>query len=280
MNTIFQYIKILRPLNVLFTALSVIITAYLTESLCNTTIIINTILVVAFFTGASNILNDIFDLSIDKKNKPERPLASEKITLMSAWIYMLIMYILGILFLFSLPRISILIALFIVLPLLIIYTPYIKRIPLVGNIVISLMLGMVFLFSESAFTGTLDKMWVPAWLAFGLSFIRELIKDIEDVEGDKLEGAYTFPAVFGIERSLHLVYVLTILFCLIWWAPYYNHTYGNIYALLLLFTVEIPLIFSIFFLWKNPTSSSCAIISRASKWITLNGMITILCSSL
>ena len=61
---------------------------------------------------------------------------------------------------------------------------------------------------------------------------------------------------------------------------YFNNVYGNIYAICLLFTVEIPLILSIFFLRKNPTSSGCAMISWATKWITLGGMVTILCSSL
>ena len=63
----------------LLASLSVIITAYLTESLSKPTIIINAIIVVSLFVGASNILNDIFDVRIDKKNKPQRPLAAKNI---------------------------------------------------------------------------------------------------------------------------------------------------------------------------------------------------------
>ena len=145
---------------------------------------------------------------------------------------------------------------------------------------VATVLGMVFLFSEAAFTGTVSTMLTPAWLAFGLTLIRELIKDVEDVEGDKLYSARTFPVMFGVDKSFYLVYLLIITFCVLWWTPYFNNVYGNIYAICLLFTVEIPLILSIFFLWKNPTSSGSAIISRATKWITLGGMVTILCSSL
>jgi 4-hydroxybenzoate polyprenyltransferase len=147
-----------------------------------------------------------------------------------------------------------------------------------GNIAIGGVLGCVFLFAEAALTGRVSTMWIPAWLALGLTLIRELVKDIEDMEGDRQHGAYTFPAVFGVKRSLQLTYILIILFCLIWWLPYLWGSYGIIYAIPLFLLVEIPLIFSIFFLWKNPTSSGCAIISRATKWITLGGMITILCS--
>ena len=280
MNSIFPYINILRPLNLIFSALSVVITAYLTDNLNQTVIIMNGVMVVVSFAGASNILNDIFDINIDKMNQPHRPLPSGKISVWAALVYMLAIYFFGIYALFNLSELAIEIALVIVLPTLVFYTPLFKRIPLIGNMAVAAVLGMVFLFSEAAFTGTVSAMWTPAWLAFGLTFIRELIKDVEDVEGDKLYGAKTVPVVFGVDKSLYLVYLLIITFCILWWIPYFNNLYGNIYAISLLFTVEIPLILSIFFLRKNPTSSGCAMISWATKWITLGGIVTILCSSL
>ena len=280
MNTIFSYINILRPLNLIFSALSVIIVAYLTHSLNQTATIINAVIVVVTFAGASNILNDILDINIDRKNQPHRPLPSGAISVWAALVYMLALYFGGIYMVFNLPQPAIEIALVVVLPTLVLYTPFFKRIPLLGNMAVAAVLGMVFLFSEAAFTGTASTMLVPAWLAFGLTFIRELIKDVEDVEGDKLNDARTFPVTFGVQKSLKLVYLLIIIFCILWWVPFFKNMYGNIYAMTLLFAVEIPLILSIFFLWKNPTSSGCAMISRATKWITLGGMVTILCSSL
>ncbi|MBT5077323.1 MAG: geranylgeranylglycerol-phosphate geranylgeranyltransferase [Candidatus Marinimicrobia bacterium] len=280
MNPFFSYINILRPLNLIFSALSVINAAYLTQSLNQTATIINAVIVVVTFAGASNILNDIFDINIDRKNQPHRPLPSGEISVWAALVYMVALYFAGIYMVFNLPELAIEIALVVVLPTLVLYTPLYKRIPLIGNMAVAAVLGMVFLFSEAAFTGTVSTMWVPAWLAFGLTFIRELVKDIEDIEGDKLDGVRTFPVIFGVEKSLYLAYLLIIIFCVLWWIPYYHNLYGNIYAMTLLFAVEIPLILSIFFLWKNPTSSGCAMISRATKWITLGGMVTILCSSL
>ena len=280
MKQFFSYMNILRPLNLIFSALSVIITAYLTHSLSQTTIIINAVIAVVTFAGASNILNDILDINIDKKNQPHRPLPSGEISVWAALVYMLAIYLLGIYMLFNLSKLAIEIALVIVLPTLVLYTPIFKRIPLVGNMAVAVVLGLVFLFSEAAFTGVVSTMWIPAGLAFGLTLIRELIKDIEDIKGDKLDGARTFPVVFGVDKTLYLAYLLIITLCVLCWIPYFDNIYGNIYAIGLLFAVEIPLILSIFFLWKNPTSSGCAMISRATKWITLGGMVTILCSSL
>ena len=280
MKHFFSYMNILRPLNLIFSVLSVIITAYLTNSLSHTIVIINAAIVVVTFAGASNILNDLFDINIDKKNQPHRPLPAGKISVWAALVYMLAIYSVGIYTLFNLSKLAIEIALVIVLPTLVVYTPILKRIPLLGNMAVATMLGLVFLFSEAAFTGVVSTMWTPALLAFGLMFIREFIKDIEDIEGDKLDGARTFPVVFGLEKSLYLAYLFIIIFCVLCWLPFTYGLYTNAYAICLFLAVEIPLILSIFFLWKNPTSSGCAMISRATKWITLGGMVTILCSSL
>ena len=280
MKTIFSYINILRPLNLFFSALSVIIVALLLDTINYISQIFYAIVVVMMFAGSSNILNDIFDINIDRTNQPNRPLPSGEISVWAAIFYMFVLYMLGIYTVFNLPSLAIKIALFFVLPTLILYTPLFKTIPLVGNMAIASVLGVVFLFSEAAFTGEVNRMWTPAWLAFGLSFIRELIKDTADVDGDKINGVITFPVKFGINSSLYLTYGLIILFCGLCWIPYLNNHYGKLYAITLLFAVEIPLILSIFFLRKNPTSSGCAIVSRVTKWITFGGMITILCSSL
>ena len=280
MKQFLSYVNILRPLNLIFSALSVIITAYLTHNLSQITIIINAVIVVTTFAGGANILNDIFDINIDKKNQPHRPLPSGEISVWAALVYMLAIYFLGIYTLFNLSELAIEIALVIVLPTLVLYTPIFKRIPLVGNMAVAVVLGLVFLFSEAAFTGVVSTMWIPAWLAFGLTFIRELIKDIEDIEGDHINGANTFPVVFGIKNSIYLVNLLIIIFCLMSWVPFFTGFYDNTYAVPLFLIVQIPLIISIFFLRKNPTSSGCKIVSRVTKWITFSGMVTIVCSSL
>ena len=117
MSLIFPYINILRPLNLIFSALSVVITAYLTDSLNQTVIIMNGVMVVVSFAGASNILNDIFDINIDKKNQPDRPLPSGKISIRNALVYMLFIYFFGIYMLFNLSKLAIEIALAFVLPI-------------------------------------------------------------------------------------------------------------------------------------------------------------------
>ena len=94
------------------------------------------------------------------------------------------------------------IALYIVLPLLVLYTPLIKRIALLGNIVIGVILGLVFVFTEAAINGVVDKMWIPFVLTATLSTIRELVKDVVDVAGDSMQGLKTFPKKYGLPSTL------------------------------------------------------------------------------
>ena len=130
MSLIFPYINILRPLNLIFAALSVVIAAYLTDSLNQTSIIMNGVMVVVSFAGASNILNDILDINIDKINCPERILPSGKLKIFQALLIMGILFSVGIIASTYLLPIGKNISLFLILPILILYTPIFKKLPL------------------------------------------------------------------------------------------------------------------------------------------------------
>ena len=71
MNKLITYIYILRPINILICLISILICTYLISAL-SSPILPYAILTVLCFTGASNILNDIFDYNIDKINKPDK----------------------------------------------------------------------------------------------------------------------------------------------------------------------------------------------------------------
>ena len=75
-------------------------------------------------------------------------------------------------------------ALFFVLPSLILYEIILKKIPLIGNVVISLLVGSVFLYTEAGLTNSVDMTLKIFILAFLLNLIREIIKDIQDIDGD------------------------------------------------------------------------------------------------
>ena len=276
MNKLFAYITILRPLNLVLSLLSVFIAAWLCNALYSS-LLPYVALVVISFAGASNILNDVLDIHIDEINRPQRILPSGRLRITESIFLMAILYGIGIFSAFYLHPMGRNIGLIIVFPILILYTPLLKGIPLIGNIVVATALGIVFLFTEAALTGKIQLLFIPFFLAFGLSFIRELIKDVEDMEGDNHNSLRTFPNMFGIPATVSLLRVGTILLCGVAILPWIQGWYGLYYLILLILTVELPLIYTCFF--HLNIGSEINTFSQAASWlkvITVAGMVVIL----
>ena len=128
MNNYFSSIQIIRPLNIILCLFAVLIGAFLIEGL-SSSLLPYTILTVLCFAGASNILNDVLDVHIDRINCPDRVLPSGQIKILHALILSIILYGSGILTCTYVHPIGRQIALITVLPLLILYTPLFKRLP-------------------------------------------------------------------------------------------------------------------------------------------------------
>ena len=276
MNNLIAGIQILRPLNILLTLLSVFIASWLINSL-ESPLLFYTGLVVICFAGASNILNDVLDIRIDKINRPNRVLSSEKLQIKDAVILMSVLYSTGIIASTYINPLGRYIALALVLPLLILYTPFLKKMPLIGNLVVGLILGLVFIFTEGAIIGNVDKMWIPFALSAHLSSIRELIKDAADIKGDSIINLQTFPIKYGLKSTLWLLRILTSCLCFFAIIPYLKGWYGNYYIILLFFSVLLPSIYSVFFLLnKTSIEQDYHRIAKIFKAITIAGMLVIL----
>ena len=117
-------------------------------------------------------------------------------------------------------------------------------------------------------------MILPASIAFGISLIREIIKDIEDYKGDKIEGIFTLAVYIGIQPAVYLacsLMVFFLIFCSLI-IPYQNNFY---YTITVFFLVFMPIFYLIFFLIKSPTSQSCSKASSLLKKITIVGLVII-----
>jgi len=244
-----------------------------------TVIIINTIIVVVSFAGASNILNDILDVHIDEVNRPDRILPSGQLRIKDALILMGFLYGVGLTACTYLHPLGRQIALFNVLPLLILYTPLFKRLPFIGNIVVGSILGLVFVFTEGAIHGNADKMWIPCFLATALSTIRELCKDAADMVGDSSDNLQTFPRKFGLISTLWFLRILAAALCFFAIIPYTGGSYGIVYLITLILGVEIPLLYSMFILLSKKSGSVEYVkVAKILKGVTIAGMLVILSS--
>ena len=275
MPTFFFYIKLLRPLNIITSGLAMLIGSSIlnTDNIeWETALLISAI--VMCYTAAANALNDALDYKIDLINRPTRPIPAGRVKINTALIISFVLFCIGAFLCMQLSDTAKMIGIIIAIPLMVIYSTLLKTKPLIGNITVALILGMSFLFCGSAH-GNIEPMWLPMWLAFGLTLVRELVKDIADIEGDRFVGISTYPIVAGLDRSIHLSIFLSILIGVGSIQPYFNGTYGIRYAILLILGVEIPLAIVVFLFLYNPGISSAIKGARILKFSTLMGLIAI-----
>jgi geranylgeranylglycerol-phosphate geranylgeranyltransferase len=214
-------------------------------------------LAVFLISGAGNAINDYFDIRIDSINRPKRPIPSGRIKLKEALYFSYILFALGTLMAFSINPICGLIALFNSL-LLILYAKNLKSTPLLGNLSIGYLTGSSFLFGASVlgFEG-LKALFILFLLAALAITAREIVKDIEDMEGDKKEGADTLPLRIGEKKASYFAVFIGFLAVLLSPLPYFMSILGLSYLYFVLLA-DLGFLAAIYQLMarNNPTKSS------------------------
>ena len=274
MDTFFYHIKLLRPLNVFTSGLAMVIGSGILGTLNDTGTLLLVMAAVMCFAGAANALNDVVDYEIDKINRPMRPLPSGFVKKRTALFISILLFSMGTLACLELSEAAKVIGIVIAMPFMVLYSKYLKGMPLIGNMIVAFILGLSFLFCGAAFNN-ISPMWIPMILAFGLTLVRELVKDIADMEGDQTVGLKTFPITAGIEKSIQLSIFLSACIGMGAFIPYLYGTYGIWYGILLILGVEIPLGVVVVSLLNNPGISSATHGARILKFSTLIGLIAI-----
>ena len=275
MNLILGFIKLLRPLNIAVAAFAVLVSAYILGVYEQYYTLTCVVIVVIAYNGAANAFNDYCDYEIDLINRPNRPLSRGMITSFQALSFAVILFAIGSVTAFQLPFYARLTAVVIAMPLIIIYSMRLKGTPLLGNIAVAMILGLTFVFCGLAFNKP-GPMIMPAILAFGLTLVRELIKDIADVEGDNSVGLKTLPLVIGKNKAITVAIIKAVLIGLVSLIPYYLNIYGNYYLILLVIGVEIPLAIVVVLFMKSPSISTAKQSEKLLKFSTIIGLTAIL----
>jgi geranylgeranylglycerol-phosphate geranylgeranyltransferase len=173
----------------------------------------------ALGTGAGNAVNDYYDADIDSVNRPDRPVPSGRISRVGAAYLSVALFAAAVVLTVALlPRLAVIIGVF-NLVVLVVYSSHLKRLPLVGNVAVAYLAGSAFLFGGAA-AGGVGYATVLFALAGLVNLGREIVKDVEDIEGDAAEGARTLPVVYGERRALALATASVIAAVALSPAPY------------------------------------------------------------
>jgi geranylgeranylglycerol-phosphate geranylgeranyltransferase len=156
----------------------------------------------ALITGAGNTINDYFDRKIDKVNRPDRPIPSGRIKAPEALAISQALFIVGI---FLTIFVNVACVLLAVLNSLVLafYGLGLKRWGFAGNLAIGYLVGSTFLFGGLVI-GEIQAACILAAMAVLATVGRELIKDIEDMKGDRANKIVTIPLRYGTRKAAAL----------------------------------------------------------------------------
>ncbi|MFZ1703180.1 MAG: UbiA family prenyltransferase [Saprospiraceae bacterium] len=247
------------------------------------------LIITLIIAGAGYLINDIKDHSIDVVNKPKKSYIPHQISFNNARLYYILLVTSGaILSIYIALTTKNLINLWIyplVTFLLYMYAQKWKSTVLLGNIVVSLFVAFVWgilfyvqyslrIFENTFFLAENDMvigelLFSYFFFSFFINLSREIVKDIEDIEGDQLRGIKTYPIVKGVNLSKKLVFIILILLSILigLWLTFSNITTAfEVRAYYIIF-VWSPIVFILTKLVPAKLKKDFAYISKLHKWI-------------
>jgi 4-hydroxybenzoate polyprenyltransferase len=245
--------------------------------------------------AAGYIINDYFDLNIDQVNKPGKVVVNVIISRRWVIFWHMFLSLLGLFFTVSaLPMADywhLVLANLASIILLWFYSTNLKKQLLIGNVLISVLTAWVILVIFFAkYPLSISSLLLAdhneirffrfailyASFAFIISLIREVVKDMEDVEGDRKYGCRTMPILWGMNASkvfvavwiIVLVAVLSVLQVYVipfgWW-------HSGLYCLLL---IILPLLWVLRKLFKAKTPEDFHQLSTVVKLVMFTGILS------
>lgn len=258
-----SFLHLIRYKNLLMVFLSMFLTKYfLIESFISTPLLsdIDFIILttsILLITMGGYLINDIYDIESDKINKPGKVYISTIISIKSGLFLYFLTSITGLilgLYLSINKNLNHLSGFFIVtVILLFIYTKILKKLPLIGNIIVALLVSLpiflVYEFDHSMISikDIFDNLFLSIIIFFYLLFaflttlIREIIKDLQDIKGDNKFKLKTLPIMIGNKRTINFVIFLSFLLQLLLLLVLID-SFKNDYYLILIFSITLSLL--------------------------------------
>jgi len=227
----------------------------------------------SFIAAGTYMINDYFDRDVDSINKPWRPIPSGLVPAYKAYTIALILLSMGVIMSITISALSLVIAIIAAL-LSYLYSWKLKKVLIVGNLVVSLLAALSIVFGGAATSNPIPAS-IPALYAFLINLGREFIKGIEDVEGDRMHGVNTLATRYGVHIAYIAAATVLLLLVAISPLPFIALNYSLLYLIIAVIGVDIPIILALFIARRmDPESAWKA--TRIMKISLLMGLIAFL----
>lgn len=237
-------------------------------------------------TGAAGyIINDYHDVRIDMTNKPDKVIIGKAIS--RRWAMLLHFVFNGIAILIGLylnPAIGL--SVIICMILLWLYSVHFKKQFLSGNVLVAGLSAFVLVILplfDIHISGYL--VWSYAVFAFGISLIREIVKDAEDMRGDSKFDCKTLPIVLGIRKTKTILIALVLIYVMLVFTHIFvahalipfRHPYGAfIYPVYMIVFVILPLLVTSYLLYRADVKHHFTRLSTLYKLIMITGLLSMI----
>lgn len=245
-----NYFSIVRPVNIFLSMGAIFVGALLAGALSPLWKVALACVSGGLITAGGNVINDYFDIEIDRINKPFRPLPSGNLARRTALKFLTILFTFGIFLSIFIHLFSFLIAAVTVVGL-IVYSAWLKRTFLYGNLAVSFFSAMAFVYGALA-VGRVESSWIAAAFAFFFHLGREIIKDVEDRAADAAAGSQTLAIRLGERRALFLATLVFVALILFTFIPYALEVYGKGYFWTVLLGVDLIIVLTLAAMWRRP----------------------------
>ncbi|MHA1468468.1 MAG: geranylgeranylglycerol-phosphate geranylgeranyltransferase [Promethearchaeota archaeon] len=290
-STLIGSLIIMRPINCIMGTLTVIIGILNTRTgIPINILLINLVLGILtyyFIAGSGMIINDIYDIEIDKINRPNRPIPSGAVSLKQAKILFILTFGIGVMIsiihylIFDLSGLNIILAVFFGL-IGWLYAAWGKKQGFIGNIIvgISFSIGLIY-------GAVLNSLTIPPYIyyffltAFFLLLSREIVKGCEDIEGDKEEGVKTLAIKLGTKKAIRFSLLFEVLAIIFFILPIFTNIINPLlFIILMIFGIVVVLTAIILSLSKNLEQDNFKKISLLLKSGALLGLIAFIFASI
>lgn len=265
--------QLIRPVNVLIGGLSIFIGGFVTGTVHPLRLLLLASASGMAITGGANAINDVYDLAIDRINKPHRPLPAGRVSVGLARMWAIGLFILGTLLGAWVGPLALSIAASTSL-LLWAYSAKLKPTPFWGNLVVGGVSGLAFVYGGVA-VGRLHVAAVVGGFACLFHIAREIVKDLEDVEGDRAQQARTLPILYGQRRALVLATAMMALVIVATLLPLCGALFGRAYYWVVIPGVDLFLIGVAVALWVRPSRAVFGRVSTLMKADMLVGLLAV-----
>ena len=205
----------------------------------------------ACIAAGGNVLNDACDENADRINRPDRPIASGRISLRGASVMAGVLFATGGVFSFLLGAKGFFTA-FAAIGGLVAYDGWLKRVPVFGNVVVAGISSLALIYGGIAANHVAETL-VPAVFAFLIHLGREILKDVEDMEGDISVGARSVAISWGVRASLGLTTAVFLSLIGLTPLPFFLGLYDWLYLVIVICPVDAILLYTLISMWRDPS---------------------------